>query len=79
MKILNGPFLLCCHEQMKKHLEAPSRSMLAVQPKREKGDYFVHRCVKILAKRKRGNKFPLHGKQGGRQFKAREKQEREAR
>ena len=30
--------------------------------------------MKILAKRKRGNKFPLEGKRGGRQLEAREKQ-----
>ena len=60
MKILNGP-ISCCHEQMKKLLEAPSREYLAAQHKERKGDYFVHKCIKILAKRERGNRFPMHG------------------
>ena len=30
--------------------------------RKRKGDYFVHKCIKILAKRKRGNKFPLRGR-----------------
>jgi hypothetical protein len=30
-----------------------------------KREYFVHKCMKILAKRKRGNKFPLRGKDMG--------------
>ena len=38
LKILNGLFL-CCHEQMKKHLEAPSRSSNFVQPKENKAEF----------------------------------------
>ena len=70
LKILNGLFL-CCHEQMKKHLEAPSRCIKTIQTIEKKRVYFVHWCMKILAKRKRGNKFPLWGKCHGRPTKER--------
>ena len=37
----------------------------------------MHECMKILGKRKRGNKFPLRGNQGGRPNGSREKQIKE--
>ena len=37
----------------------------------------MHKCIKILAKRKRGNKFPLRGKHGRRPKGSREKQIKE--
>ena len=61
MKILNGPFS-CCHEQMEKLLEAFSRWNRRPTYPREKREYFVHKYIKILAKRKRGNKFPQRSK-----------------
>ena len=42
---------------MKKRLEAPSRVEIGAQIPKRKREYFVHKCIKILAKRKRGNKF----------------------
>ena len=33
--------------------------MLGAQIPKRKRKYFVHKCIKILAKRKRGNKFPM--------------------
>ena len=36
--------------------------LISCSPIEKKRVYFVHWCMKILAKRKRGNKFPLEGK-----------------
>ena len=46
---------------MKKLLEAPSREHVGRLLPKRKREYFVHKCIKILAKRKRGNKFPMQG------------------
>ena len=56
---------------MKKLLEAPSRDMLGAHNTQRKREYFVHKCIMILAKRKRGNKFPNVGKYMGGQDKQR--------
>ena len=42
---------------MKKLLEATSRDNMDAHNTQRKREYFVHKCIKILAKRKRGNKF----------------------
>ena len=76
MKILNRPFSYC-HEQVEKLLEGLSRIGIGAQHTQGKREYFVHECMKILAKRKRGNKFPLRGKQGRRPKESREKQIKE--
>ena len=34
--------------------------MLDTYYPRENREYFVHKCIKILANRKRGNKFLMH-------------------
>ena len=57
VKILHG-FFLYCHEQIKKHLETCSRSLFleakfCAYHREKEGIYFVHWCMKILAKRKK--------------------------
>ena len=47
---------------------------IGAQIPKEKREYFVHECMKILAKIKRGNKFPLRGNKVGAQIRSREKQ-----
>ena len=52
LKIPNGLFL-CCHEQMKKNLEAPSRSFLHVQMERKRDQFCALMYEDTCQKKKR--------------------------
>ena len=56
LKILSGHFL-CCHQQMKKHLEAPSRCPLAVQTREKERPILCIDVWRYLQKEKEETNF----------------------
>ena len=56
LEILNEPFL-CCHEQIKKQLEALSRVNVAIQPKEKKGEFCALMYEDTCQKKKEETNF----------------------